>query len=98
MKMRLVAGMLLVGGSLFAKTHISIGIGVGIPYYAPPPPPVVIYTPPPDPGPAYLWVPGYWYPAGPRYSWHAGFWAHPPYFDAYWVDRKSTRLNSSHRL
>ena len=80
MKARLVAFLLLAGGSLFAETHFSIGIGLGTPYYAPPPPPPAVYM-----TPSYTWVPGYWYPAGPRYSWHAGYWAHPPYAGAYWV-------------
>ena len=85
MKTKLLTMMLLAGGTLFAKTHFSIGIGLGTPYYyAPPPPPVVVYTPP-CPGPEYAWVPGYYYPASGRYAWHAGFWARPPYVGAYWV-------------
>ena len=85
MKTKLLVAMLLVGGSLFAKTHVSIGIGVGTPYYyAPPPPPTVVYIPP-EPGPEYVWVPGYWNPVGPRFVWHVGFWARPPYVGAYWV-------------
>ena len=63
MKMKLFTLVLLAGSSLFAESHWSIGIGIGTPYYAPPPPPVVTYTPP-CPGPAYTWVPGYYYPAG----------------------------------
>jgi hypothetical protein len=43
---------LLNGGSLFAETHFSIGIGIGTPYYAPPPPPVIVYALP-CPGPEY---------------------------------------------
>ena len=84
MKMKLFA-LLLAGGSLFAESHWSIGIGIGVPYYAPPPaPPVVAYTPP-CPGPAYTWVPGYYYPVGARFVWHAGFWSRPPYAGAYWI-------------
>ena len=84
MKTKLLTLVLFAGGSLFAETHFSIGIGVGTPYYAPPPPPVVAYAPP-CPGPDYSWVSGYWYPAGGRYAWHAGYWARPPYAGAYWV-------------
>jgi hypothetical protein len=70
--------MMLAGGSLFAETHFSIGIGIAVPgYWAPPPPPVVHYAPPPCPGPGYTWIAGYWYPAGPRYVWRAGYWARP---------------------
>ena len=85
MKTKLFVLMLLVGGSLFAETHWSIGIGLGTPYYyAPPPPPPVVYRPP-CPGPEYTWVPGYYYPTDGRFAWHAGFWSVPPYAGAYWV-------------
>ena len=87
MKTKLFALLLLAGGSLFAETHWSIGIGLGTPYYYDyaPPPPVIAYAPPPCPGPDYAWIAGYWYPAGRRYAWHAGFWSRPPYAGAYWV-------------
>ena len=87
MKSKALSIMMLATGSLLAETHVSIGIGVGIPgyYYAPPPPPVVAYESPPCAGPGYAWVAGYWYPAGPRYVWHVGYWARPPYVGAYWV-------------
>jgi hypothetical protein len=87
MKTKLLTLIVLAGGTLFAKTHISIGIGIGTPYYAyyaPPPPPAVVYAPP-CPGPEYDWIAGYWYPVGPRYVWHGGYWARPPYAGAYWV-------------
>jgi hypothetical protein len=87
MKTRLLLMAMLAGGSLFAETHWSFGIGIGTPgyYYAPPPPPVVPYAPPPCPGPGYTWITGYWYPGGSRYLWHAGYWARPPYAGGYWV-------------
>src|SRR6266849_10166026 len=86
MKTKLIAMMLLAGGSLFAETHFSIGIGIGTPgYYAPPPPPVVAYSRPPYPGPDRTWVAGYWYPVGSRYAWRAGYWERSPYADGYWV-------------
>lgn len=85
MKTKLLTLVLLAGGSLFAKTHFSIGIGIGTPiYYAPPPPPVVVYAPP-CPDPDYAWIVGYWYPVGARFVWRAGYWARPPYAGAYWV-------------
>ena len=84
MKTKLLTLVLLAGGSLFAETHFSIGIGIGTPYYAPPPPQLAVYTMR-CPGPEYNWIPGYWYPVGPRYVWHAGHWQRPPYTDAYWV-------------
>jgi hypothetical protein len=87
MRTKLFALLLLAGGSLFAETHLSIGIGLGTPYYYDyaPPPPVIAYAPPLCPGPDYTWIAGYWYPAGRRYAWHAGFWSRPPYAGAYWV-------------
>lgn len=71
---KLLALMLLVGGSAFAATHVSIGIGIGGPasyyggYYAPAP------LRPPCPGPGYTWVDGYW---GPSRVWVNGYWAVP---------------------
>jgi hypothetical protein len=70
---KLLALMLLVGGSAFAATHVSIGIGIGGPasyggYYAPAP------LRPPCPGPGYTWVDGYW---GPSRVWVNGYWAAP---------------------
>ena len=82
MKMKLFTLVVLTGGSLFAESHWSIGIGIGAPYYAPPPPPVVTYAPP-CPGPEYTGY--YYYPVGSRFVWHAGFWSRPPYAGAYWV-------------
>ena len=88
--------MLLAGGSLFARTHVSIGIGVGgygydpyayggyYAYYPPPPPPPVYYAPS-YVRPGYTWIDGYWYPYGGRYAWRAGYWARPPYGGARWV-------------
>ena len=90
MKTKLLALLLLIGGTCFAGTHVVVGFGVGGYYpppvyaYAPPPPPVVAYAPP-APGPAYTWVGGYWYPVGPRWSWHAGYWAPRPFAGAAWV-------------
>ena len=86
MKSKLLVMMLLAGSSLFAGTHFSIGVGIGVPgYWVAPPPPVTYYAPPPRPGPGYAWVGGYWYPVGPRYYWRAGYWSIPPYAGAYWV-------------
>ncbi len=70
----ILAGMLMTGGSLFAQSRFSVGIGIGTPgYYAPPP--VVVYRPP-YPGPGYNWVDGYYNPYG---SWVTGYWAPPAY-------------------
>ena len=72
MKKKLLVGLLMAGSSMFAETHVSIGIGSGgygngyNGYYAQP-----------RPGPGYNWVNGYWYQAGPRRLWREGYWAPP---------------------
>jgi hypothetical protein len=78
MMKKLLAILLLAGGSLFGQ--VSIGIRIG-----PPPPPRVIRVRPLAPGPDFFWVDGYWYPAGGRYRWHAGYWTRPPYGGARWM-------------
>jgi hypothetical protein len=90
-----ILALLLVGASsMFAATHFSFGIGIGAPYYpyggyyvaAPPPPPPAYYAPAPAyPAPGYVWVGGYYYPAGAGWAWHRGYWARPPYVGAVWV-------------
>ncbi len=78
MKSKLLALALLTGGSLFAETHFSFGIGIGgygPGYYAPPPPPVYVA---PYPGSGYEWVDGYWFSNGPRYAWRPGYWQRRP--------------------
>jgi len=95
MKTKLLVILLLAGSSLFARTFVSVGIGVGgySPYgyaYAPPPvyyaPPVPYYAPAPVyAAPANVWIPGYYYPIGARVVWHGGYWARPPYAGARWI-------------
>ena len=72
MKTKLMVLALLAGGSMFAQTRFSIGIGVGgyQPGYAPAP--AYAFNQPPMPGPDYDWVDGYWSGSGPRHSWIAG--------------------------
>ena len=72
MKSKLFALMLLAGGSLFAETHFSIGVGFGAPGYYPAPAPVVVSARPPCPGPDYDWVNAYYAPNG---AWVQGYWA-----------------------
>ena len=77
MKTKMLAILLLAGTSLFARTHVSIGIGIGgyYPYgyyYAPPP---VYYAPPAPayyaPAPAYpYYAPGY----APSSVWISGYY------------------------
>ncbi len=84
MKTKLLMLVMLAAGSLCAATRFSVGVGVGVPLYAPPAP-VVAYAQPAAPGPGYTWVAGYWYPAAGRYAWRSGYWAARPYTGAYWV-------------
>ena len=78
MKKTLLTMLLLTGGALFGQ--VSIGIRIG-----PPPPPRVVRVLPARPGPDFIWVDGYWYPAGNHYKWHDGYWTRAPYAGARWV-------------
>jgi hypothetical protein len=82
---KILAGLILAGGSLFAAPHVSIGIGLGVPVV-----PAPVYVAPPvleagvvgvAPGPGYFWTPGYFYFSGGHRLWHAGFWASPVHRD-----------------
>lgn len=76
--MRFVAVVLLAAAWVNAA-DFSVGITIG-----PPPPPRVVAVPA-SPSPGYVWVEGYWYPAGHKYTWHNGYWTRPPYVGAHWV-------------
>lgn len=82
--MKFLSAALLAGTILCcvptARAQISIGIILGAP-----PPPRVVYVEPPRPGPAYVWVEGYWFPFHHHYRWHEGYWTLPPYEGAYWI-------------
>jgi hypothetical protein len=78
MKMKLLALMLLAGGSVFGG--ITLGIHIGAP-----PAPRVVAVRPVSPGPGYTFVDGYWYPVSGHYKWHDGYWSRPPYEGALWV-------------
>jgi len=78
MRKTLIAFAFLMASAVYGQ--VSIGIRIG-----PPPPPRVVSVLPPRPGPEFIWVEGYWYPAGGRYRWHDGYWTRPPYDGARWV-------------
>jgi len=67
MKKALMALAFLGGTSLFASTHVYVGVGANAPVYV---------AAPPCPGPGYAWVQGYWV-NGPQRYWHAGYWSAP---------------------
>jgi hypothetical protein len=80
MKTRLMALLLVAGGTMFAQSRFSVGVNIGGP---------VVYAPgaaynyrPPCPGPEYVWIEGYYDGYG---NWIEGYWALPPYVGAYWV-------------
>jgi hypothetical protein len=76
MKTKLLAMLVLAGGSMFAQTRFSVGVNVGgygagydqlaAPYYA--------TSIPPCPGPDYSWIDGYWSENGGRRLWVNGYW------------------------
>src|SRR5436305_1648001 len=79
MKTRLVTLLLWVAGGMSAQVSVNIQIGA-------PPPPRVVRVLPRSPGPEYVFVPGYWYPAGRHYKWHDGYYTRPPYAGAHWAE------------
>ena len=78
LKKKLLVGLLMAAGTVFASVRVGIAIGA-------PPPPRVVRVRPVAPGPGYTWVAGYWIPVHGHYRWHAGYWARAPYAGAYWV-------------
>jgi hypothetical protein len=86
MKTKLLAMMLLAGGSMFAQTRFSVGIGFGgqgAGFYQPPP--SYASNIPPRPGPDYTWVDGYWSQNYGRNTWVAGYWNRQPFSNGYQV-------------
>ena len=80
MKTKLLAIMLLAGGSMFAQTRFSIGIGFGgngAGFYQPPP--SYASNIPPCPGSDYIWADGYWSQNYGRNTWVAGYWNRQPF-------------------
>src|ERR1035438_3820097 len=95
-----VAGAMLLAPAA-ANAHVFVSVGIA-------PPEIPVYEQPVAPGYVYIWTPGYWAYGDDGYYWVDGAWVYPPYVDALWtpgywgwgdggyLDRKSTRLNSSH--
>jgi hypothetical protein len=98
MKTKLLAMMLLAGGSMFAQTRVSIGVGFGghggAGFYQTPPSYAYASNIPPCPGPDYTWVDGYWSQDYGRNTWVAGYWNRLPFNSGYQVaPRFETRFN-----
>jgi hypothetical protein len=87
MKTKLLAVMLLAGGSMFAQTRFSVGVGFGGQgggfYQAPP---SYANDIPPSPGPDYYWVDGYWSQDHGRNAWIAGYWNRQQFSEGYQVE------------
>jgi hypothetical protein len=59
MKKKILAGLLLAGGTIFAAPRVSFGVSIG----APGPvvvAPSIVAAAPPCPGPGYVFVNGFW--------------------------------------
>lgn len=94
MKTKLMATLLLAGGTLFAAPRVYFGVGIGVPApvvpVAPAPvvvaPPVVGYVPP-CPGPGYAWIGGSWVFNGGQRVYRPGYWRAPAYAPRYFRHR-----------
>jgi hypothetical protein len=73
-----LAAFLLAGMSLVPYASAAVWV------HGPPPRPLVVHAPA-IARPGFVWVPGYWHPAGPRWAWRGGYWARPPFRHAYWA-------------
>src|SRR5438552_12887399 len=83
MKTKLLAMMLLAGGSMFAQTRFSVGVGFGGGGFNQAPAQYVSNIPP-CPGPGYTWVDGYWSQDYGRQFWVNGYWTAPqPFIGGY---------------
>ncbi len=94
MKMKLLAMMLLAGGSMFAQTRFSIGLGFagqGAGFYQAPP--AYAMSIPPSPGPGFMWVEGYWSQNYGRQFWVPGFWNRQPFRTGYVAPRANFRFS-----
>jgi hypothetical protein len=101
MKTKLLAMVLLAGGSIFAQPRVSIGIGFGghgAGFYQPPPSYAYASNIPPRPGPDYAWVDGYWAQDYGRNNWVAGYWNRRPFRSGFQVaPRFDNRFNDGAR-
>jgi hypothetical protein len=100
MKTKLLAVMLLAGGSMFAQSRLSVGVNVGgfgagytqtaIPYG---------YAVPPSAGPDYAFVDGYWSQDHGHRLWVSGFWQRRPFVShsARFEGRFDNRFNDRDR-
>jgi hypothetical protein len=73
-------------GALLATATIASPSSAQISVYIGTAPPAVVYEEPgPLPSAGFVWIEGYWAPAGHRYKWVRGRWERPPFEGAYWT-------------
>ena len=71
-----VAAVLSLAPACVIEARPMMPVGVAV---SGPPPQPVVETRPPPPGPAFVWVQGYWHWTGMQYTWIPGHWeAGPP--------------------
>jgi WXXGXW repeat (2 copies) len=83
MKKKLFSILLLAGTLMAGESCIAVRGGHR--YGPPPPPPQSHRYMSARPGPGYVWIAGYYYPAGSSYRWHEGYWTRPPNKGDHWV-------------
>jgi hypothetical protein len=74
MKKKILMGLLLAGGTMFAAPRFSFGVNIGAP--------VVVAAVPPCPGPGYVFVNGYWQ-LGVGRDWRADYRRPPEHFERF---------------
>ena len=73
----------LFAGAMLASSACAGGYGSA--YVAVPPPPLRYEVVGVGPGPGFVWISGYWSPAGGRHAWVPGYWGRPPRARAVWI-------------
>ena len=63
----------LLAAAIASPSSAQISVYIGTP-----PPPLVYEEPGPPPGAGFIWMEGYWMPAGHRYRWVRGHWERLP--------------------
>ena len=93
MTSKLIAGLVLVAGTLLAGPRFSVEVAVGGPAYSSGYAPDYYDGPQArHPGPGYAWVEGYWYRDRGYRVWRPGYWVAPRrYVTPRWRDRDYDR-------
>jgi hypothetical protein len=84
MKQRVLAGAVVLFGTVLAGCAGSYGYSSAYVGYGPPAPRYAVVGV--APGPGYVWINGYWGWRGGRYEWNEGRWERPPRGRHQWVE------------